>query len=41
MENSDVEDLSKETLMRQFKIVQSHIMQFGNEVRDSEGGKST
>uniref|UniRef100_A0A8C7Q6P6 legumain n=1 Tax=Oncorhynchus mykiss TaxID=8022 RepID=A0A8C7Q6P6_ONCMY len=31
MENSDVEDLSKETLMRQFKIVQSHIMQFGNE----------
>ncbi|XP_020329866.2 legumain isoform X4 [Oncorhynchus kisutch] len=33
MENSDVEDLSKETLMRQFKVVQSqtrHVMQFGN-----------
>uniref|UniRef100_A0AAZ3S001 Legumain n=1 Tax=Oncorhynchus tshawytscha TaxID=74940 RepID=A0AAZ3S001_ONCTS len=33
MENSDVEDLSKETLMRQFKVVRSktrHVMQFGN-----------
>ncbi|XP_045550253.1 legumain [Salmo salar] len=34
MENSDVEDISMETLMTQFKIVQSntsHVMKFGNE----------
>uniref|UniRef100_A0A673ZZC9 Legumain n=1 Tax=Salmo trutta TaxID=8032 RepID=A0A673ZZC9_SALTR len=35
MEDSDVEDLSKETLIKQFKIVRSHtntshVMQFGN-----------
>ncbi|XP_012993003.1 legumain [Esox lucius] len=35
MEDSDVEDLSKETLIKQFKIVKkhtntSHVMQFGN-----------
>ncbi|CDQ86798.1 unnamed protein product [Oncorhynchus mykiss] len=45
LEDSDVEDLSKETLIKQFKIVRSHtntshVMQFGNKVRDSEGRPS-
>ncbi|TNN26909.1 Legumain [Liparis tanakae] len=44
MEDSDVEDLKKETLVKQFKIVKSHtntshVQQFGNRVRQPSNEK--